>query len=148
MNRRELLFSLPLAQVLGPAASTDDEAALKQAIRAIYDAYSRTRDKVRYRALLADGYLLLENGKLMDADGDVAGMRDPKEPYQRTDSFDFKHVRVAGDLGYLVYFLDSEIRDRNGSQRRKWLESAVFRRAGPSWRLAVLHSTEIVAAGR
>ncbi len=58
------------------AQSADDAAAVQQAIKDNYAAYSGF-DEQRYRATLADDYLLLENGELIDREGDVASMAKP-----------------------------------------------------------------------
>lgn len=105
-------------------------------------------DKQKYRALLTDDYLLLENGELLDIEGDIALMPAPESGYKRIDSFDFRSVKVHGDTAYAVYFLKSEITDnKNGTRNREWLESAILRRAKRGWRMALLHSTRIAKSG-
>jgi len=91
--------------------------------------------------LLTDDYVLLENGELLDIAGDLALMPAPGAGYRRTDAFDFRAVRVRGDMAYAVYFLASEITDLKGARHREWLESVILRRAGNGWRVALLHST-------
>jgi ketosteroid isomerase-like protein len=92
--------------------------------------------------------LLLENGELLDIEGDIALMPSPESGYKRTDAFDFRSVKVHGDTAYAVYFLKSEITDKkNGNRHRQWLESAILRRGGNGWRMALLHSTRIVKPG-
>jgi ketosteroid isomerase-like protein len=72
----------------------------------------------------------------------------PQSAYKRTDAFDFRSVKVHGHTAYAVYFLKSEITDKNnGSRNREWLESAILRRSGAGWRIALLHSTKIVKPG-
>jgi ketosteroid isomerase-like protein len=125
-----------------PAA--DDEAAVKEAIKNDYAVFSEGRDKKKYRSLLTDDYLLLENGELLDIEGDIALMHQPDPGYKRTDAFDFRSVKVHGDFAYVVYSLQSEITDsKNGTRNRRWLESAILRRSGQSWLIALLHSTRI-----
>ena len=65
-----------------------------------------------------------------------------------TDGFDFRSVKVLGDTGYAVYFLKSKITDqKDGPRTKEWLESAVLRRVGGGWRVALLHSTVVKAGG-
>ena len=144
-----------LAQGKGDAASPvpaigmpsgDDTTAVKEAVAKVYAAYSAF-DVQKYQALLTGDYLLLENGELLDSEGDAAMMPAPGSGYQRTDVFGFRSVKVHDDIAYTVYFLKSEIRDRNGSRNRQWLESAIFRRSGTGWRMALLHSTRIHKSG-
>ena len=122
-------------------AREEHRAEIRQAVTEIYRVYSQVRDKEQYRALLTADYRLLENGELMDAEGDMSAMRSRTASYERTDSFDFKRVSVTGDVGYAVYFLTSAIRDSSGARTKRWLESAIFRRERGRWLIAVLHST-------
>jgi lactoylglutathione lyase len=121
-----------------------DEAAVKQAVRQVYSVFYGDLDKEKYRSLLTDDYVLLENGELLDIKGDLALMPAPDDGYQRTDAFDFRLVKILGNTAYAVYFLKSEIRDtKNGARSREWLESAILRRSDTGWKMALLHSTRI-----
>jgi ketosteroid isomerase-like protein len=114
-----------------------------------YAVFYKERDKQKYRSLLTDDYLLLENGELMDADGDLALMPTPEDQYTRKDEFDFRHVKVSGDSAYAVYVLNSDMQDKkHGARSGAWLESAVLRRVDGRWRVAVLHSTRIMKRDR
>jgi ketosteroid isomerase-like protein len=89
--------------------------------------------------------MLLENGELLDIEGDIALMPTPDSGYKRADAFDFRSVKIHGDFAYVVYILKSEITDKkNGTRNREWLESAFLRRSDKIWRMALLHSTRIV----
>ena len=111
------------------ALAADEAAAVQQAIKDNYAAYSGFEEQ-KYRATLADDYLLLENGELIDREGDVASMAKAGTGHRRSDTFDFRQVRVQGDIAYAVYFLTSDLYDDiRGSRHREWLESAVFRRS-------------------
>jgi ketosteroid isomerase-like protein len=139
------LAALILAAVsIAPdAQSADDAQAVRQAIKDNYTAYSGF-DEQKYRASLADDYLLLENGELVDRNGDVASMAKPGTGYERSDTFDFRQVKIEGDIAYAVYFLTSDIHDDiKGSRHREWLESAILERSDGAWRMALLHSTRI-----
>lgn len=83
--------------------------------------------------------MLLENGDPMNVEDDVKAMRAQPSGYSRKDAFDFKSVRLHGDVAYAWYFLESEIQDDTKTQRRRWLESAVLRRVDGRWRMALLH---------
>ncbi len=96
----------------------------------------------------ATTYLLLENGELMDADGDLAVMASPGSGYQRTDAFNFRSVKIQGAVAYAVYFLTSDIKDKQGTRHREWLESMILRRSGAGWRTALLHSTRVTKSKR
>ena len=149
MRRGEFIASAGVlfAAAYAPGAwSADDEAAVKQSVEGVYAAFSAF-DKQKYRALLTEDYLLLENGELLDIEGDVAMMATADSGHRRTDVFDFRSVKVQGDTAYAVYFLKSEMTDKKGTRNLEWLESAILRRAGSGWRMALLHSTRIAKAG-
>ena len=126
-----------------PALASDNEEAVREAIRENYAAYSGF-DEVRYRATTTDDYLLLEQGELFDREGDVASMAKPGTGFRRTDHFRFDTVKIIGDFAYAVYTLQSDIYDdTRGARSREWLESAILRREDSRWKMALLHSTRI-----
>ena len=125
------------------ARSTDDAAAVTQAVRNLYSAYSGF-DEQAYRATTTEDYALLEQGELIDREGDVASMPKPDHGFKRTDVFDFRSVTIEGNIAWAVYLVKSEIHDDiKGTRQREWLESAILRRTEGPWRMALLHSTRI-----
>src|SRR5262249_54800969 len=94
-----------------------------------------------------DDYLLLENGELLDADGDLAVMASPGSGYERTDLFDFRSVKIQGSVAYAVYFLTSDIKDKQGARLREWLESMILRRLGTAGRSAPVARARMKNAG-
>ena len=125
-----------------PADSAADTAAVKQMLVDWYAAYSTT-DEARYREFMVEEYVLLENGTIMGLEDDLKAMRGRPPGYRRKDAFDFRSVRLHGDLAYATYFLESEMVDDAKIGQRKWLESAVLRRVNGRWRCALLHSTKV-----
>jgi ketosteroid isomerase-like protein len=149
MNRRH--FVAASALLIGAGCATGqppadaDAVAIKQVVADYYETYFRTLDKDKYRALLTDDYVLLENGELEDAAHDIASMPAPDSEYKRSDAFDFRSVSVHNDTAYAVYFLRSDMTDKkDGPRHMEWLESVFLRRSGSVWRVALLHSTKIV----
>lgn len=151
MNRSEFLAGTTalLGSALIPsaarAASPDESENIKQIVRDDYYTFYVLQDRAKYRAMLADDYLLLENGEVLDIAGDLGLMPGPDEEYRRTDNFDFHQVRVHGDAAWAVYTLRSDITDKKrGTRHREFLESMVLRRMAGDWKVALLHSTPIV----
>ena len=100
--------------------------------------------------LLTDDYLLLERGEILDADHDIAMMPPPGTDYRRADAFDFRRVTVYEDSAHVVYVVKSEITNKTKvpqSVTGQWLESAILRRSGKGWRIALIHSTQITKPG-
>ena len=122
----------------------NDEEAVKHTIKNYYYLYFVKMDKNAYRSILTEDYQFLENGELFDADGDIALMPDPESGYERTDTFDFRYIKIEGDFAYTVYFLKSDIMDKvNGVIHKEYLESTILRRSRDGWKIALLHSTRI-----
>ena len=155
MRRREfvaasaLMFGPAIAPALAgrrsarQAGSTAVETeAVKRAIAGNYELYRET-DFEKYRATLAPDYVLLEHGELQGVADDEKNMKTRPAAFRRTDAFDFKSVTIEGTLAYAVYFLASEIADDKRQVQLRWLESAILRRSGDRWLLALLHSTRI-----
>ncbi len=150
MKRTEILLMLLILSIFPlKVLAGDDGEAVKQAVKNYYDLYFVKMDKSEYRSVLTNDYLLLENGEIIDIEGDISAMPAPDSGYKRTDSFDFRLVKFEGDIAYAVYFLKAEITDKlNGIQNKEWLESAILRRSGDGWKIALLHSTRITNPGR
>jgi ketosteroid isomerase-like protein len=125
------------------AFASNEELAVQGAIRENYATYSGY-DEPRYRATTTDDFLLLEQGELIDRKGDIANMPKPGTGFKRTDQFEFNTIKIIGDVAYAVYVLKSDITDdARGTRNREWLESAILRREGSRWKMALLHSTRV-----
>jgi ketosteroid isomerase-like protein len=149
MKRRNFITAsgifLAAGAYLPDALAAEDVATVKQLLEDWYSIFYTKLDKEKYRAMLTKEYLLLENGEILDADGDIALMPRPEDEYKRTDVFDFRSIKLQGDFAYAVYFLKTDIDDKkNGKRHREFLESAILRRDGKSWQVALLHSTRLV----
>ena len=127
--------------------AADDTASVKQFIEDWYSTFYTKQDKEKYRAMLTEDYLLLENGEIFDTEGDIGLMPKPEDEYKRTDVFDFRSVKIQRDLAYAIYFLKTDINDKKKGKRHvEFLESAILRRNGSNWRVALLHSTRLAKA--
>jgi ketosteroid isomerase-like protein len=150
MQRKEFLktSALLMGAVTAPAAvfaAAGDVSVLQQTVVDYYKIYYADLDKDRYRALLTDDYLLLENGEVFDTEKDISLIPKPEDEYRRVDTFDYRLLKVQGDTAHAVYFLKSDIRSKkDAAAKREWLESMLFRRSqGGRWQVALLHSTKI-----
>src|SRR3954470_10292589 len=110
MKRKE--FIKATAMLIGAAATTgtlqavaDDAAVLKQIVADYYRIYFVDVDQRKYRALLTDDYLLLEDGEIQDVEKDISFMPKAADEYRRADTFDFKSLKIQGDIAYTVYIL-------------------------------------------
>ena len=137
-----LAFAAPSA---GAAPSTTAVESAKQFIIDWYAAFGNPKtSREKYLSFTTRDYLLLENGALLDRNGDLALFLEEPADLVRHDSFDFRRVWFVADRAFLVYFLHSQMSDsKNGSRARSYLESAVLRRSGGGWRAELLHSTRV-----
>ena len=125
--------------------AADDASILKRMVVDYYKVYYLDLDKKKYRSMLTEDYVLLENGEIISLEKDVSQMPTPQDEYQRKDSFDFRYVKVHEEIAYLIYVLKSDIRDKqDGARQREYLESIILKRdGGRDWRIALLHSTKL-----
>ncbi len=134
---------LTIFPILVVAANTNDVSRAKQTIVDYYAAWA-AHDVARYRSLCTSDYLILDNGEMSYLDQDIAYLRAHPEAWRgRTDHFDFRKVIVKDDQAYVVYFLNSDIRNGQDIEHRRYLESAVLRRSARDWRVFLLHSTRL-----
>jgi ketosteroid isomerase-like protein len=126
-------------------AAQDNIKVLKQIVADYYRIYFVEVDRNKYRALLTDDYVLIEDGEIQDSEKDISFMPKPADEYRRTDAFEFKSLKIHGDIAYTVYVLRSDIRTKkDGATKRTWLESMVFRRGSvDQWQVALLHSSKL-----
>jgi ketosteroid isomerase-like protein len=148
MRRREFIgaTAMAIAATLSPGVQADDAMAeFKRIVVDYYKVYYTELDRRKYRSMLTDDYVLLENGEIISLEKDISLIPTPQDEYQRKDTFDFRAVKIQKDVAYLVYFLNSDIRDKqDGARHREYLESMILRReAGGTWRVALLHSTKL-----
>ena len=153
MKRREFIsaagITIAIAATLSPEIlEADDLPQLKRVAVDYYKVYYTDLDKAKYRAMLTDDYLLLENGEIISLQKDISLIPTPQDEYHRKDTFDFRSIKIDKDVAYLVYFLKSNITDKQeGARQRDYLESMILRRdVGGTWRVALLHSTKLPKA--
>lgn len=141
-----LLVALAVFSMTAAAADSADAAAAKRTIVDYYAAWA-AHDVARYRSLCTPDYLILDDGEISNLDQDMAYLRAHPEAWKgRTDHFDFREVMVKGDTAYVVYFLNSDIKNGRATEHRRYLESAVLRRSAHGWQVFLLHSTRLARA--
>ena len=146
MKRRQFILTgtgaIAGALMAPTAARAAEEESVKQFVRDDYFTFYVLMDREKYRAMLSDDYLLLEQGEILDIAGDMELMPPPDIDYKRKDAFEFHSVKIHDDTAWAVYTLRSDITDKkNGPRHREFLESMILRRSGTGWLAALLHST-------
>jgi hypothetical protein len=60
-----------------------------------------------------------------------------------TYRFDDDSIHVAGTIAWMTYRNRGILSGDRGADTLHWIESAVLRREGNSWRMVLLHSTRV-----
>jgi ketosteroid isomerase-like protein len=59
------------------------------------------------------------------------------------DNFEFKYIRIDGNVAYAVYNLRSDITKEGKLTQKNWDESTIFRKVNGEWKNALIHSTPV-----
>ncbi len=89
-------------------------------------------------------FVLVEEGEVWDLQRELQYFREHAGKKQtRNDQFRIYSVKISGSTAYAVYDLQSEIRSGEKSRAYHWLETAVFRKVGNQWKIALIHSSQV-----
>ena len=112
--------------------------------RLIIDDYTTLQnwDIQKHKQNCTADYTLIENGEIQSfADESEYFRKNAHRKIVRTDSFQYKHIRVAKTFGYAVYTLQSKIIEQGNVKVFNWSESVICRKVKGEWKIALLHST-------
>jgi len=141
MNRRLLLLLL----VFCACQSDDDPSSQKSKIKSIRDSFFRAiteYDTAAIRLVVTPDYSRLENGLFWNTDSLIKAIVDlQREDLHITYTFDDDSVRVSDRFAWMTYHKRAILSNEQSSDTLHWAESAIFRRDGPEWRIALLHAT-------
>ena len=102
------------------------------------------RDIQKHIGNCTDNYLLIENGEFWDMKKEAENYRaNVHRVMVRKDNFDFKYVRVYGNIAYAIYNLKSVIIENGNVKNKNWNESVIFRKIDSKWKIELIHSTPI-----
>jgi ketosteroid isomerase-like protein len=91
-----------------------------------------------------EDYLLIEGGDIWNMEKESKWYKDDANKVtDRKDNFDFKYIRIDGNVAYAVYNLKSDISKEGKITQKNWNESTVFRKVNGEWKIALIHSTPI-----
>lgn len=89
-------------------------------------------------------YFLIEDGEIWNIEEESKWYKDDaNKATDRKDKFDFKYIRIDGDLAYTVYNLRSDITKEGKIIQKNWNESTIFRKVNGEWKIALIHSTPV-----
>ncbi|GAO42817.1 nuclear transport factor 2 family protein [Flavihumibacter petaseus] len=142
--RRILLPAFLLTSYFLSAQYRQDSTAVVNLLKADY-ATLASFDSVRHKQNVTYDYLLVEEGEVWSLARELEYFREKAiKKQQRADEFSIHSVRVSGATAYAVYDLKSVIKTNDKSRNYHWLETAIFRKVGNQWKIALIHSTEVM----
>lgn len=123
------------------APQSKDSTAIVKLLKSDYGTMGNWDIKTHINNCTSD-YLLIEEGEVWNLEKEKQYYQsNAGRVLQRKDVFTFKKIRISGDMAYAVYFLKSEMTERGVLTVKTWNESAVFRKVGGQWKVALIHST-------
>ena len=101
-------------------------------------------DLKKHMSNCTEDYLLIEDGEIWNMEQESKWYKDEgNKVTDRKDNFDFKHIRIDGNVAYVVYNLRSDIIKEGNPIQKNWNESTIFRKVNGEWKIALIHSTPI-----
>lgn len=136
-----LLISIFMFVSGATAPQSKDSTAIVKLLKSDYGTMGNWDIKTHINNCTSD-YLLIEEGEVWNLEKEKQYYQsNAGRVLQRKDVFTFKKIRISGDMAYAVYFLKSEMTERGVLTVKTWNESAVFRKVGGQWKVALIHST-------
>jgi hypothetical protein len=142
------LLCLALAIGCRPSGRAEDEVAgVRQALDRFFAAIS-SFDYPALRAAGTSDYVLLEDGLLWNMDSLVSTVQDlQKGGLTITYTLEDLRPTIAGPVAWATYRNRGILSGPKGADTLRWVESAVLRNEGGTWKLALLHSTRVRPPG-
>jgi hypothetical protein len=121
----------------------NDKTTIIQLLKNDYSTMTNMDLKSHLKNCTAD-YLLIEAGDIWNMEKESKWYTDTANKVDdRKDYFDFKYIRIDGNVAYAVYNLKSDIVKEGKLTQKNWNESTVFRKVNGEWKIALIHSTPI-----
>ena len=121
----------------------NDTATIIQLLKRDYGTML-SMDLKKHMNNCTEDYLLIEAGDIWNMEIESKWYKDDANKVtDRKDKFDFKYIRVDGNVAYAVYNLRSDITKEGKLTQKNWNESAIFRKVDGEWKIALIHSTPI-----
>lgn len=121
----------------------NDTTAIIQVLKSDYGTLF-SMDLKKHISNCTGDYLLIEDGDIWNMEKESKWYKDDANKVtDRKDNFDFKHIRIDGNVAYAVYNLKSDITKEGKLTQKNWNESTIFRKVNGEWKIALIHSTPI-----
>ena len=132
---------------LSATSCSAESSHVRQARDRFFSAVARF-DYSAVRAAVTSGCVLIEGGRILSVDTLVGDMqRFEADSGRMRYAFDDSILRVEPPVAWMTYRVRRILARSHRVDTVHSVESAVFRRDGGGWKLALLHSTPQAAAG-
>ena len=142
--RSILLFSSVFFVKVSSAQYRVDSSAIVTLIANDYKTVANS-DTLQHRRNCTYDYKLVEEGEIWNMEQEMSYIKEKSATRQtRSNAFTINSVTINSATAYAVYFLRSRITQRDGSSKNyHWLETAILRKVGNQWKIALIHSTKM-----
>ena len=124
-------------------AQKNDTTTIIQLLKSDYGTMLNM-DLKKHMSNCTEDYLLIEGGDIWNMEKESKWYKDDANKVtDRKDNFDFKYIRIDGDVAYAVYNLKSDITKDGKLTQKNWNESTIFRKVKGEWKIALIHSTPV-----
>lgn len=135
-----LIGAFVAAPVFADTPATD-EVQIVDAMKTMYVAATND-DLARFNTVAASGFYAFDGGKRFTGD---SLMELIKNLHAAGSIYVWKvtepEVQISGDIAWITYVNRGSVEDKSGRKDVTWLESAVLRKDGGTWRIHFFHST-------
>lgn len=120
---------------------TDDPKELEKVISGYFEAI-KNKDLAGMNALTTADFMLFEGGKAWNNDSLYYYIKS-NPPFKPNWTFDFKRITIDESTASVVYHNHGVFILDTLRQEMDWLESANFVKENGTWKMSLLHSTEM-----
>jgi hypothetical protein len=126
-----------------PAAASDEEAQVVQALQTMYAA-ATTDDLAGFHSVAASDFYAYDGGKRFNGDAImtmVKGLHAAGNVYvwKVTDP----EVHITCGLAWVTYVNQGSLQNASGQTNLTWLESAILQKEKAQWRVRFMQSTRV-----
>ena len=143
MKRVLILFIILFSGFSSYAQKAADEKAIQATIINVFDAIAKL-DDAGIKAQCTLDFTLIERGQVLNIDTLIKWLAPLKgKGVKRVNTINFVKTGQQGNTAWVVYYNTAEITMGEKHITAKWLESATLVKEGESWKIKLLHSTDL-----
>lgn len=131
----------------GWAQKTDrsEKTIVQNAVTGLFDGLAEL-DVEKSKSFCTSDVKILESGAVWNFDSlanRITARKATSGDFKRINQLDFLETTISGDIAWLYYLNQATITSNGKTVIVKWLESVVLKREKSTWKVSLLHSTEL-----